>query len=377
MGIYKELGLKTIINASDTYTKIGGSVMSGTVLKAMGEAGESFVNIQQLSATVGNKIAELTDNESAFVSCGCAACIVLCCSAVMSNFNIETAKRLPDTSGCDKDEFIVFTPQTEIEALPYWRLIELSGAKVVTADPSLDGLKDAVSGKTAGVWLFAGTMYEEQTPDFGEVIEFAHSLKIPVFVDAAAQIPPFSNLWYYTKTLAADGAVFSGGKYIKGPQSSGFFVGRKDIADFCHKIASPNVAIGRPYKVGKEEYVGLYTAIKELSELNENTKRQQQNELLDIVEKGLISQPVTMTRCDYGRLGQEAPRLMIKLTGATGADCAEFLYNSCDPAIDIGYFLDSDHTGEADEIFVNSINLKHGDAEYIVDCLKRYFTRGI
>ncbi len=374
MKVYKDLGIKSIINASDTYTRIGGSVMSETVLQAMTEASRCFVNIEQLSETVGDRIAKLTNNESALVSSGCAACIILVSAAAMCGCNIEKAKALPNTDGIQKNEFIVFKPQTEIDALPYWQLIKLSGAEVVPVEPTIDDLRVAITNKTAGIWLFAGEMYEEDTPDFKEVIDVARHLGVPTYIDAAAQLPPFSNLWYYTKQLGADGAVFSGGKYIMGPQSSGLFVGKSEISEFCRKISSPNVGIGRPFKVGKEEYIGFYQALLELSQINEETQRELHHSFLNIVEEGLHNLPIDISRTEYGRLGQEAPRLIIDLKTELGSDCAEYLYKTFDPGIDIGFYPPNDISGTPTQIFVNSINLKKGDAEYIVQCLKKYIS---
>jgi L-seryl-tRNA(Ser) seleniumtransferase len=84
---------------------------------------------------------------------------------------------------------------------------------------------------------------------------------VPVIVDGAAQIPPVSNLWDYTR-LGAALAIFSGGKGLRGPQSSGLIVGRADLIEAVRLNGPPNQAIGRPMKVGKEEMVGLLAAVE-------------------------------------------------------------------------------------------------------------------
>jgi L-seryl-tRNA(Ser) seleniumtransferase len=107
---------------------------------------------------------------------------------------------------------------------------------------------------------------------------------IPVIVDAAAQLPPKANL----RTIVADGAdlvAFSGGKAIGGPQSSGILAGRQSLvgAALLQQIdmdvtpetwtppalinrnnltGVPHHGLGRGFKVGKEEIVGLLAALQ-------------------------------------------------------------------------------------------------------------------
>ena len=94
-----------------------------------------------------------------------------------------------------------------------------------------------------------------------EVIDVAKAHNIPVVVDAAAQLPPASNLWNFTQA-GADLAIFSGGKDLRGPQSTGLILGRRDLIEACRMHANPNHSIGRPMKVGKEEMAGLLAAVE-------------------------------------------------------------------------------------------------------------------
>ena len=94
-----------------------------------------------------------------------------------------------------------------------------------------------------------------------EFITIAHEAGVPVIVDASAEIPPVANLTRFTE-LGADLTVFSGGKDICGPQSSGLILGRADLIRACALNTSPNYSIGRPMKVGKEEIAGLITALE-------------------------------------------------------------------------------------------------------------------
>lgn len=375
MHIYEELQVKTIINASDTYTKIGGSRMRAQTLQAMVQAAQHFVDLGELATAVCSKIAAMTQNEAAFISTGCSACMVLASAALMTQNAPEAAKQLPDTGNCAKDEFVLFAPQTELEVLPYWRLLALCGAKLVQAAPTIEGLRAAIGPRCAGVWLFAGTQYETRTPDFAQAIAVAHAMGVPVLVDAAAQIPPVSNLWYYTKELGADCAVFSGGKFMMGPQTTGLLVGKREIVHACYAFSSPNMGIGRPYKVGKEEYAALYMAIKVLLQEDGAQRKARQTECLRLVQQAIAAQSgLTARYCEHGRLGQDAPRLLVDLpSGYTAQACANFLRDRCDPAVDIGISPAEDCKGE-EQIFVNSINLNPKESAYVAECLCSYFS---
>jgi seryl-tRNA(Sec) selenium transferase len=93
------------------------------------------------------------------------------------------------------------------------------------------------------------------------VIEIAHKRGVPVIVDAAAEFPPFSVLRRYTD-MGADLVIFSGGKGIRGPQSSGLILGTRELIEACAMNGSPFHGVGRPMKVGKEEIAGLVTAVE-------------------------------------------------------------------------------------------------------------------
>jgi len=378
VNIYRELGLKTIINASDTYTNIGGSRMSKEVLDAMNEAAGSFVSIVDLSKRVSAEIARMTFNKAAFISSGAGACVVLTVSSLMTKGDPELVRMLPDTSKCKHNEIIVFDSQTHIPMLPYWHLIELSGAKLVRVPSTLQDLNEAITDRTAGIYYFLANFYENGLPRLEDIIQLSHRNNVKIVIDAAAQLPPKSNLWYYTRDLGADGIIFSGGKFLKGPQSTGLFLGSDEIACHCYELSNPKVSIGRPYKVGKEEYAAIYAAVKQFVETDENEVKKMQNKYLDAVEEAIKEcRGLIVNRVHHGRLEQDAPMLIIDLPeGKTGSNCAQFMYDTCDPAIDIGYYRPDDPTGNSNQIFINSINLREDELLFIADAVKRFVNCG-
>ena len=85
---------------------------------------------------------------------------------------------------------------------------------------------------------------------------------VPTMNDAAADVPPVENLWKYT-AMGFDLVAFSGGKGIRGPQSAGLLLGRKDLIAAARRNAPPNGnTVGRGMKVNKEEMLGMLAALE-------------------------------------------------------------------------------------------------------------------
>jgi L-seryl-tRNA(Ser) seleniumtransferase len=251
------LGLRPVINASATLTKLGGSVMPPEVVAAMQEGSKTFVDWPELQRAVGRKVAELTQNEAAFISSGAAAGITAAVAAVLAGNDPVKIANFPSLEGFKKTELIVHRSQRN----GYDYAARMTGAKFVEIGDTLEELEAAINERTGAVLWFAGKL-AEASPALDRVIEIAHRHDVPVIVDAAAQIPVMQNLWHFTKDLRADLAIFSGGKGLRGPQSSGLVLGRADLIEGCIANGSPNSTIGRPMKVGKEELFGILAAVQ-------------------------------------------------------------------------------------------------------------------
>jgi L-seryl-tRNA(Ser) seleniumtransferase len=257
VSIYQDLGIKPIINASATLTKLGGSRMPGEVLEAMHAAAGSFVDLPLFQTRVGDRIAELTRNDAAFVSSGAAAGIVLAVATLMAAPNEPDPMAYPMLKGITRNQAIVFSSQRN----GYDFAILQTGASVVECDDTLAAFESAITGRTACLVWFAGAL-AVKSPPIEDVIAIAKKHHVKVLVDAAAQIPPVSSFWHYTKVLGCDGIVFSGGKGIRGPQSAGLVLGTRELIAGCRRLSSPTQGIGRPLKVGKEELAGMLAAVQ-------------------------------------------------------------------------------------------------------------------
>ena len=265
---YQSLGIRPMINAYATVTKYGGSLMPPEVLSAMTDAAGSFVDLAQLQCRVGERIAELTRNEAAYVTSGAAAGIVLAAAAAVLHKQPDALKRFPDIAAFN-NEAIIFRGQRN----PYDYSIQQTGLNYIEIEGASDALRAAISERTACVFWFPRSQSRTDDIAIGEVISLADERGIPVIVDAAAQLPPVENLWRFTQMGAAL-ALFSGGKDLRGPQPTGLMLGRRDLIESIRPISNPNHGLGRPLKVGKEEMMGLLAAVERYLKLDHGARAQ-------------------------------------------------------------------------------------------------------
>jgi D-glucosaminate-6-phosphate ammonia-lyase len=254
--------------------------MPDEVREAMDEAARSWVDLHALQRAVGERLAMLTRNEAAYVSTGAAAGIVLCVAACMTRGEPERIKRLPaQPPDAPRDEVILFASHRN----PYDAALLLPGARMVligdehSTDPS--ALEAAISPRTAAFIWFQGYMTGRADFAFERVVEICSARGVPVIVDAAAQLPPVENLWRFTQA-GASAAIFSGGKALAGPQSSGLIVGARWLVDAVRAVGSPNQGFGRPMKVSKEDMAGLLAAVERYLTLDHAAKRDRDEQVV-------------------------------------------------------------------------------------------------
>ena len=263
MGVYQKLGVKTKINAVGNGTAIGGSIMAPEVIAAMQEAGQNFIDLNELLAKAGQYIADVVGVEACYITSGAAGGVLISTAACMTGKDWAKVHQLPDTQGM-KNEVIMQVMQRNY----YELMVREAGAKLVEIGLANTTnswhLEAALNEQTAAIIHFVAYSPPQDLP-LEEVIKIAHKRDVPVVVDAAAEFPSFSILRHYIE-MGADLVIFSGGKGIRGPQSSGLILGRKDLIEACAMNGSPYHGVGRPCKVGKEEIIGLVTAIELFSD---------------------------------------------------------------------------------------------------------------
>ena len=364
--VYEKLGVKRIINAKGCVTTLGGSLMKPEVLDALADASRHHVHLNELLTKASNRIAELTGAEAAFISSGAAACLLLTAAACLTGKNESAVLKLPSLS-TERNEFLdsIVDEHTYIH-----QAFRTSGGKVIIVgdenNVSVEDYANAINSNTAALLFFYG---EQSKAQLAEVVELGKKEGIPVIVDAASQLPPKSNL-YDLIEIGADLVVFSGGKGIGGPQCSGIILGRKDLVDACVMNASPNSAIGRALKVGKEEIVGLVTALENFVETDED---QLLNEWLNRANTILqsadgISKIGTEIKY-YPKGGAHTPvepvAIISLLDLENAAERIQEKLVSGDPSIEIDI--------EENSLVIGTMSLKTGDAEIIAEKLSEAY----
>jgi len=288
MPVFDQLGVPPIINASGSVTRLGGAPMPPEVLRAFHDAASDAVSLEQLQAAASKRIAALTGTEAGLVTAGSAAALTLGAAAIMTGYDAGRMERLPHAGGFPH-EFVIAREQRS----GYDHAVRAAGATLVEV-----GFNEIVAN--AGVrrteaWEYeaafgpntAGVVYSvapDSRPPLAEVVAVAHRRGLPVLVDAAGELPPRRHLKEIPGT-GADLVAFSGGKAIRGPQSTGILCGRRDLiapaalqmldmddhpqlwdppADFIDRgklTGLPRHGLGRGMKVSKEEITALLTAL--------------------------------------------------------------------------------------------------------------------
>ena len=303
--LYEVLGLRPFINAGGSYTRFSGSLMAPQVIKAMEEASKQYVSIPELQEAVGQQIAGWLGAEAALVTCGCASALTLATAACVCGNDEDKMRRLPDTRGMKSEVILQRSHRVE-----YDHALRNVGVKLVEVG-SRQELEEAISPRTA--MLFFLNMAEPR----GEIrreefVSIAKDAGIPCLIDAAADIPPVENLSILIE-MGFDLAAFSGGKGIRGPQTSGLLLGRKGLIQAASFNASPNPdRLGRVSKVGKEEIVGFWKALELYLKRDHQADWKRWEEQLQVIAEALDGIPGIRTEPFVPVISSQVPHLAVE-----------------------------------------------------------------
>lgn len=250
---YDRLGLVPFINAAGTYTILSASIMPDEVQAAVALAAKKPVHLLELQEAAGDYLAKKLRCGGALVTSGASAGLTLGTAACITMGNKDAIINIPtDLSGL-KNEVIV----QKAHRYEYDHAMRNCGVKVVDVE-TIEQYQNAFNEKTVMTNFFNA---QDAPISREEWIRIAHQHGVPCFNDAAADVPPISNLWNYTQ-MGFDLVAFSGGKGMRGPQCTGLLLGRKDLIDAARLNNSPNSnAVGRGLKVSKEDIIGMVAAV--------------------------------------------------------------------------------------------------------------------
>jgi L-seryl-tRNA(Ser) seleniumtransferase len=253
--VIQELGVRSFINAAGTFTALSGSLMRPEVVQAMQVASRKYVRLDDLQNTVGKRLAQLLNCQSAMVTSGCASALALSTAACVAGSDRRRIHQLPDTTGM-KNEVIV----QQTHRVNYDHAIRNAGVRLIEVETK-DQLEAAINPRTA-MMFFLNAADPQGSVHHEEFVAIAKKHNVPTLIDAAADVPPVENLWRFTK-MGFDLVGFSGGKGLRGPQSSGLLLGRTDLIEAAKLNCSPNAdTLCRTNKVNKEEIIGLLVAVE-------------------------------------------------------------------------------------------------------------------
>ena len=255
--LYKELGVRTFINGRGTITFMTGSLMHDEVLETIKDTSRVFCMIDELQDKVGAKIAEWTHAEAATVTSGAFSALMLGMAGVLSGRDAKKAAMIPKLEGSGMKTEVIMQKGHEIS---YNAALTNCGVTVIRID-GVEELERTISDKTA-LMHFLNANANDGKIMHEEWVRIAKKHNIPTMIDMAADVPPVENLWKFND-MGFDLVCCSGGKAIRGPQSSGILMGKKDLIAAARLSASPRAdTIGRGHKVNKEEILGLYVALE-------------------------------------------------------------------------------------------------------------------
>jgi L-seryl-tRNA(Ser) seleniumtransferase len=269
------LGVRPHLPAHEHISDLGGSRMPPEVMNAMGEANEFFVDMHELTRAAGRRLAEVMGAEAALVTAGAFSAMILGAAACLTGTDSEKIDALPHPTWPKRECLI-----QKAHRFSYDRAYRAAGMTIVEAETRND-LIGRITKNTAMIAVLAAAEKQHEfgppkprkrakPPESGvltpeDLIAIGKKTGVPVLVDTASDIPPASNLTRFIDA-GADLVVLSGGKGIRGPQSTGILAGRRDLIEAATLNAAPYGNLGRGMKVGKEEIIGLIAAVNRFVE---------------------------------------------------------------------------------------------------------------
>jgi L-seryl-tRNA(Ser) seleniumtransferase len=309
---YDKLGLPTIINAAGTYTTLTAACMPPVVLAGVQKAALHPVRLHDLQTKSGEYIAGRLKCEGAVVTSGASGAITLATAACLQSANNMSPMAMPQAIDGLKNQVIV----QKAHRYEYDHAIFLCGARI-TEVVTLDEYKHACAAGNAIMTNFFNAAEDEVgiagTAQIGreEWLRVAHEHNIPCHLDAAADMPPISNLWKYTG-MGFDLVAFSGGKGMRGPQNAGLLLGKKHLTELAQQNNNPNVGVGRGMKVAKEQIVGMVAAVDWVLSHTEESMQGDYQKRVDVVAAAVKGIPSVTTETVVPKIANHVPHLLIR-----------------------------------------------------------------
>ena len=363
--VFQRMGLTPVINAGGTNTKHSGSRMRPEVIEAIQESSEVFLNIDELLVRAGEMIAEAIGVEAALVTSGAAGGLVLQAAAVMTGTDMARIQSLPITDWFPNE--LIIQRQHRFH---YDHAYLMPGAKFVEVGKGRhcypEEVEAAITPNTAGIIHLVSPFTGAGDIPLPVLAEIAHRHDLPVICDAASMVPPRGNLTRYLDE-GADIVSFSGGKGMRGPQSTGLLVGDADLVEAARLNAAPNQAIGRPMKVSKEEIVGLVAAVEAFVAEDEEAETARFRRQCEMVVDQITEIPGIRAQVEHDDKDHPIPHAVIYFERNWRGPDGEEIHRRLMQRSPRVYLSPLGFMGE---IYMDPINLQPGEIEIVAEAIR-------
>jgi D-glucosaminate-6-phosphate ammonia-lyase len=362
---FRELGVRPFINAAGTYPAMTASLMSPEVMDAITYASRHYVMLDELHDRVGERIAAMLRCEAAMVTAGAASALTLGTAAVLTGTDREKIALLPNLPAAPREVIVQKTHR-----VGYDHAVRNCGVRLVEVE-TRDELESAVNERTAMMFFYnnQNTIGRIQDEEF---VALGKRFGIPTFNDAAADVPPVENLWKYT-AMGFDLVTFSGGKGLRGPQSAGLLLGRRDLIAAARLNTSPNGdTIGRGMKVNKEEMLGMLVALELYLAKDHARERREFDKRAETIRRNATNVPGVSAEVFVPPVANHVPHVRISWDAAARgmtADQVVAALRDGDPSIGT--------RADADSLVVGVWMMQPGDDAIVARRLREVLERGV
>jgi L-seryl-tRNA(Ser) seleniumtransferase len=302
---FRELGVRTFINAAGTYTALTGSLMLPEVVEAIAATSKQFVSLTELQDKVGARIAGLLGAEAAMVTSGAAGALACGTAACITATNTDAIRRLPDLTGL-KNEVIV----QRAHRFAYDHSVRATGVRMVEIETAAE-LAKAV-GKSTAMMLFFNDAEPRGQIKAADWVALGKKYNVPTFNDAAADVPPLDNLTRYIK-MGFDLVTFSGGRALRGPQSAGLLLGRKNLIEAARLNTSPySDTFARGMKVNKEEMVGMLIALESYLNRDHAAEEREWQRRVNVIVRAVADLPSLQAEVIVPQIANRTPHVHLQ-----------------------------------------------------------------
>ena len=364
--LFKEFGVRTFINAAGTLTYMTGSLMHDEVLEAINATAKDFCLLDEVQDKVGEKIAKLVHSEAAVVTSGAFSGMTLALAGILTGKDEKKVAALPHIAYTGMKSEVICQKSHDIV---YNHALTNTGCKIVQVETAED-VDKAVNERTA-LMHFLHIESDKGKIQHEEWVSLAKKHGVPTGIDMAADVPPVSNLWRFND-MGFDFVVISGGKAMRGPQSAGLLMGKKDLIAAARLHMPPRGGnIGRGMKINKEEIFGMYVALEKYINQDHDKEWKEWETNIAHIEGAVKKIAGITTEVHVPPLGNHTPTLRIswdteqvKVTDKQLREALRF----GNPSIELG-------GGTANSVNVTVFMLKPGQEKIVASRLKEELSK--